>query len=28
VRFISYGMNDVLPQMCTRNGGEVVLQDF
>jgi hypothetical protein len=28
VRFISYGMNDVLPQMCTRNRGEVVLQDF
>jgi prepilin-type N-terminal cleavage/methylation domain-containing protein/prepilin-type processing-associated H-X9-DG protein len=28
VRFINYGMNDVLPQMCTRNGGEVVLQDF
>jgi prepilin-type N-terminal cleavage/methylation domain-containing protein/prepilin-type processing-associated H-X9-DG protein len=28
VRFISYGMNDVLPQMCTRNRGEVVVQDF
>jgi hypothetical protein len=27
-RFISYSMNDVLPQMCTREGGEVVVQDF
>jgi prepilin-type N-terminal cleavage/methylation domain-containing protein/prepilin-type processing-associated H-X9-DG protein len=28
VRFMSYGLNDVLPQMCTRNGGEVVTGDF
>jgi len=28
VRFASYSLNDVLPQMCTRNGGEVVTQDF
>jgi prepilin-type N-terminal cleavage/methylation domain-containing protein/prepilin-type processing-associated H-X9-DG protein len=27
-RFVAYSMNDVLPQMCTRNGGEVVPQDF
>ena len=27
-KFMAYSMNDVLPQMCTRNGGEVVLQDF
>ncbi len=27
-RFIAYSMNDVLPQMCTRNGGEVVPEDF
>ncbi len=27
-RFVSYQMNEVLPQMCTRNGGETVLQDF
>jgi len=27
-RFIGYSMNDVLPQMCTRNGGESVNQDF
>jgi prepilin-type processing-associated H-X9-DG protein len=27
-RFINYGLNDVLPQMCTRNYGESVAQDF
>ena len=27
-RFIQYSMNDVLPQLCTRNGGEVVNLDF
>jgi prepilin-type N-terminal cleavage/methylation domain-containing protein/prepilin-type processing-associated H-X9-DG protein len=27
-RFIGYSMNDVLPQMCTRNGGEIVHIDF
>jgi prepilin-type N-terminal cleavage/methylation domain-containing protein/prepilin-type processing-associated H-X9-DG protein len=27
-RFVAYSMDNVLPQMCTRNGGEVVLQDF
>jgi prepilin-type N-terminal cleavage/methylation domain-containing protein/prepilin-type processing-associated H-X9-DG protein len=27
-RFIAYSMNEVLPQMCTRNGGEVVQEDF
>jgi prepilin-type N-terminal cleavage/methylation domain-containing protein len=27
-RFISYQMDEVLPQMCTRNGGESVAQDF
>jgi prepilin-type processing-associated H-X9-DG protein len=27
-RFISYSMDTVLPQMCTRNGGEVLLHDF
>jgi prepilin-type N-terminal cleavage/methylation domain-containing protein len=28
VRFYSYSMNSVLPQLCTRNGGEVVNGDF
>jgi prepilin-type processing-associated H-X9-DG protein len=28
VRFISYEMNEVLPQLCTRNGGEVVNSDY
>jgi prepilin-type N-terminal cleavage/methylation domain-containing protein/prepilin-type processing-associated H-X9-DG protein len=27
-RFVSYQMNEVLPQLCTRNGGEVVSLDF
>ena len=27
-RFAGYSLNDVLPQMCTRNGGELVPQDF
>jgi prepilin-type N-terminal cleavage/methylation domain-containing protein/prepilin-type processing-associated H-X9-DG protein len=27
-RFISYQMNEVLPQLCTRNGGEVVSLDY
>jgi prepilin-type N-terminal cleavage/methylation domain-containing protein/prepilin-type processing-associated H-X9-DG protein len=27
-RFISYSMNEVLPQLCTRNGGEVVNFDY
>jgi prepilin-type N-terminal cleavage/methylation domain-containing protein/prepilin-type processing-associated H-X9-DG protein len=27
-RFISYEMNEVLPQLCTRNGGEVVNIDY
>jgi prepilin-type N-terminal cleavage/methylation domain-containing protein/prepilin-type processing-associated H-X9-DG protein len=27
-RFMSYGMNEVLPHLCTRNGGEVVNNDY
>jgi prepilin-type processing-associated H-X9-DG protein len=27
-RFHGYGMNAVLPQLCTRNGGEVVNVDY